>query len=94
MNLIDIALMKILMAPILAGQAGHENQNTLRTALMNAKLQTNIAAITRNHENELERKFKMRMAQTTNLPSEKNLDLVVAPAPGYDLKENIYLWNI
>ena len=80
--MLDVALFRCLLEPIAAGEAGHANRNTLRTALLREKMKMNIPALARDHETELEKKFKMKLAESHNISSENNRDLIMAPAPG------------
>ena len=80
--LIDIALFRLALEPLPAGDPGIPNRNTLKTALLTEKANINYMILIRNHEQEISNKVKMNMAQTNSILTSSNSHLVVCPSTG------------
>ena len=81
-SLIDLALFKCLLEPLPAGDPGEANRNLLRTSLMQEKLKFNLCSIEKSHEEYVEKKVKMDLAQANSIVTTADSHLVVPPPLG------------
>ena len=81
-NLIDIALFKILSAPLANGDPNFANQVALKTTLLEAKMGINAAKVARDHEEAIEKRVRLEMAKANNITAANTSHFVVCPELG------------